>query len=147
LGLVASVSVFFRFFAAAMSNAFRLVVLMRAQGPTRNAVATGAFPWMVAPKADLMKKAKFVQDAKLDPSRYYRNPSDVIRDRRLTNQDRLEILAAWERDARDGRQNEDLDPGEVEEVLQVRRLREELERTTEAVGASAPGLGRSDDQA
>jgi len=81
-----------------------------------------------------MKKAKFVQDAKLDPSRYYRNPSDVVRDRRLTNQDRLEILAAWEREARERQQNVELAASEGEEVQQLRRVREELERNLE--GAS-----------
>ncbi len=84
-----------------------------------------------------MKKAKFVQDAKIDPSRYYRNPSDVIRDRRLTNQDRLEILEAWERDAR-GRQEHD-SPADAEGELQhVRRVREELERTSETAGDAGP---------
>ena len=87
-----------------------------------------------------MKKAKFVQDAKLDPSRYYRNPSDVVRDRRLTNQDRLEILAAWEREARERQQNADFADGEGEELQQLRRVREELERNPEAVGAGAPGM-------
>jgi hypothetical protein len=78
-----------------------------------------------------MKKAKFVQDAKNDPSRYYRNPSDVIRDRRLTNADRLEILAAWERDARErGGTSES-----SEQLEQVRRSREELERNAEPAGA------------
>jgi hypothetical protein len=73
-----------------------------------------------------MKKAKFVQDAKLDPARYYRNPSDVIRDRRLTNKDRLEILAAWERDARARGENEAA-PTASDELQRLRRIREELE--------------------
>jgi hypothetical protein len=77
-----------------------------------------------------MKKAKFVQDAKLDPSRYYRNPADVVRDRRLTNQDRLEILAAWERVAREREQNGDFESGS-EGLQQLRRVREELERSLE----------------
>jgi len=85
-----------------------------------------------------MKKAKFVQDAKLDPSRYYRNPSDVVRDRRLTNQDRLEVLACWEREARERQQNADLTDNEGEEVQQLRRVREELERNLEAVGDAPP---------
>ena len=83
-----------------------------------------------------MKKAKFVQDAKNDPSRYYRNPSDVIRDRRLTNEDRLEILAAWERDAR---QRAEKLAGESDQLEQVRHYREELERTAEPAGASTGG--------
>jgi hypothetical protein len=87
-----------------------------------------------------MKKAKFVQDAKLDPSRYYRNPSDVVRDRRLTNQDRLEILAVWEREARERQQNTEFSESESEEVQQLRRVREELERNSEAVSAPAPQM-------
>jgi len=86
-----------------------------------------------------MKKAKFVQDAKNDPSRYYRNPSDVIRDRRLTNEDRLEILAAWEREAR--RRLADTSAGDQEQLEQVRRYREELERAAEPVGV--PGGSRT----
>jgi len=86
-----------------------------------------------------MKKAKFVQDAKLDPSRYYRNPSDVVRDRRLTNEDRLEILAAWERGARERQENGDFADVDSEEVQQLRRVREELERNLEAVGGAAAG--------
>lgn len=91
-----------------------------------------------------MKKAKFVQDAKLDPARYYRNPSDVVRDRRLTNQDRLEILTAWEREARERQQNDDVAANGDEELQQLRRVREELERNLEAVNgaAEAPSLPR-----
>ena len=80
-----------------------------------------------------MKKAKFIQDAKLYPSRYYRNPSDVVRDRRLTNADRLEILAAWERDAKEQQESED-SPGSGSEPLgQLRVVQEELRRAQEAV--------------
>jgi len=77
-----------------------------------------------------MKNAKFLQDAKNDPARYYRNPSDVIRDRRLTNTDRLEILAAWERDARERQDTENF-ATDADELQQLRRVREELERGAE----------------
>lgn len=83
-----------------------------------------------------MKKAKFVQDAKLDPARYYRNPSDVIRDRRLTNKDRLEILAAWERDARARRQS-DSASAEDDELQRLRRVREELENGPQSAADEA----------
>ena len=73
-----------------------------------------------------MKKTKFIQDAKIDPSRYYRNPSDVVRDRRLTNADRLEILAAWERDARE---QQDREESNQPDPLQLRRILEELQRS------------------
>ncbi len=35
-----------------------------------------------------------------DPSRFYPAPTDVVRDRRFSDTERLEILEAWERDAR-----------------------------------------------
>jgi hypothetical protein len=47
-----------------------------------------------------MAKDKLIQDIKLNPGRYYRAPSDVSRDRRFTDEERLQILEAWERDAR-----------------------------------------------
>jgi len=84
-----------------------------------------------------MKKAKFVQDAKLDPARYYRNPSDVIRDRRLTDKDRLEILAAWEREARE-RQEREESASKAEELQHLRRVREELEGGPEVADGETP---------
>ena len=73
-----------------------------------------------------MKKDKFVQDAKSNPGRYYRNPFDVIRDRRLTNGDRLAILEAWEREARQQKPQDD-DEASKERLEQLQRLREDLE--------------------
>jgi hypothetical protein len=46
-----------------------------------------------------MAKKKLLEDIKLQPSRFYRLPSDVIRDRRFSDADRLEILQAWLLDA------------------------------------------------
>jgi hypothetical protein len=73
-----------------------------------------------------MKKAKFLQDAKLDPARYYRNPADVLRDRRLTDEDRRQIIAAWERNARSHDQSGSA-PGTEEQLSRLRELRERLE--------------------
>jgi|GEM_PF-928419 hypothetical protein len=47
-----------------------------------------------------MKNNRLVEDAKLDPSRIYPRPQDVLRDRRLSDVERLEILTSWERGAR-----------------------------------------------
>jgi hypothetical protein len=80
-----------------------------------------------------MKRVKFVQDAKLDPSRYYRNPTDVIRDRRLTNEDRLEILRAWEREA-EQMLAQSSDELAAERLQQLQRVREELEHGVEDAG-------------
>jgi hypothetical protein len=43
-----------------------------------------------------MKNTKLVEEAKLNPTRIYHRPHDVLRDRRLKDPERLEILAAWE---------------------------------------------------
>jgi hypothetical protein len=84
-----------------------------------------------------MKKVKFVQDAKLDPGRYYRNPSDVIRDRRLSNEDRLEILSVWERETRKQMESsEDSDETATDKLQQLQRLREDLLQGLESTGES-----------
>jgi hypothetical protein len=77
-----------------------------------------------------MKRVKFVQDAKLDPGRYYRNPADVIRDRRLTKEDRLEIVIAWEQDTRRRLPFADDDGAVQEKLQQLEKLREELIQTS-----------------
>ncbi len=43
-----------------------------------------------------MKREKFLEDAKADPGRFYRTPNDVLRDRRLSDADRRDVLRAWE---------------------------------------------------
>ena len=80
-----------------------------------------------------IKRARFVQDAKLDPGRFYRNPSDIIRDRRLTKTDRLEIVMAWEQ-----RIAGQTDDGAEERLTQLRKLREEIEQDLESAGAPKP---------
>lgn len=47
-----------------------------------------------------MTKRKLFDEIKLNPRRYYRAPSDVNRDRRFSDEERLQILAAWEDDMR-----------------------------------------------
>ena len=71
-----------------------------------------------------MKRTKFVEDAKLDPSRYYRHPSDIIRDRRLNREDRLEIVIAWEQRL----ESADNLNGSEEKLSQLQRLKEELQQ-------------------
>ena len=83
-----------------------------------------------------MKRARFVQDAKLDPDRYYRNPYDVIRDRRLNNKERLDILMAWELAIERGLASFNGEVGVDERLDQLRRLRAELEQ--EAEGEATP---------
>jgi hypothetical protein len=42
-----------------------------------------------------MPKKKLLEDIKMRPSRFYRLPGDVARDRRFDDTERLEILQAW----------------------------------------------------
>jgi len=42
-----------------------------------------------------MTKKKLLEDIKLRPARFYRLPGDVMRDRRFSDAERLEILRAW----------------------------------------------------
>jgi hypothetical protein len=46
-----------------------------------------------------MAKKKLLEDIKVRPNRFYRLPSDVMRDRRFGDAERLEILRAWLNDA------------------------------------------------
>jgi hypothetical protein len=45
-----------------------------------------------------MAKKKLLEDIKQHPARIYRTPNDVLRDRRFSDGERLEILRSW-RDA------------------------------------------------
>jgi hypothetical protein len=42
-----------------------------------------------------MKNSKLVEEAKQNPTRIYHRPHDVLRDRRLNDAARLQILDAW----------------------------------------------------
>jgi hypothetical protein len=48
-----------------------------------------------------MTKKKLIEDIKRNPPRFYRVPGDVLRDRRFADEEKLEILRAWQ-DASDG---------------------------------------------
>jgi hypothetical protein len=72
-----------------------------------------------------MAKKKFLDDVKLNPARFYRLPSDVNRDRRLNDEERLEILEAWEREARALSVAAEetvtaVEPNQLEQVIQAR---------------------------
>ena len=81
-----------------------------------------------------MKREKFLQDAKLDPPRYYRNPGDIARDRRLTDEDRIAIVEAWERST---------PADEAGEIVrhELHRVRQQIEN------GSQPSLARTPQRA
>jgi len=74
-----------------------------------------------------MTKKKLIEEIKRNPARYYRAPSDVNRDRRFSNEERLQILEAWERDAR-GAPSDDSAEAETSQLRQIFDARAEVEK-------------------
>lgn len=74
-----------------------------------------------------MSKRKLVEDMKLNPQRFYRAPTDVIRDRRFSDAERLEILEAWEGMADAG----------SEELRQAADARKEIEQKLAGIETTA----------
>lgn len=72
-----------------------------------------------------MAKQKLFEDIKTNPARFYRMPSDVIRDRRFRDNEQLEILQAWESEA----SSEDGDS--ISLLQQVTDAKKELERRSD----------------
>jgi hypothetical protein len=70
-----------------------------------------------------MTKKKLLDDIVQDPTRYHRAPFDVVRDRRFSNDERLQILGAWERKIRE-HDGED----ETQRLQLVTEARDEVER-------------------
>ena len=49
----------------------------------------------------MINAVSFAAEAKANPTRYYRRPGEVVRDRRLNREEKLAILEAWEMEARE----------------------------------------------
>ena len=80
-----------------------------------------------------MTKKKLLDEIVQDPTRYHRAPFDVVRDRRFSNDERLRILGAWEREIRER------DGGDETQRLQlVSEARDEVERRRPAAPPAAP---------
>jgi hypothetical protein len=75
-----------------------------------------------------MTKKKLIEEIKLNPARYYRAPSDVNRDRRFNDEERLQILTAWERDVRSLPVDDEAPDMEAQRLRQVSDARAEVER-------------------
>ena len=77
-----------------------------------------------------MTKKQLLEEITADPARYFRTPSDVIRDRRFTDRERLEILQAWERDARalSAADDEGMTAGESDGLRTIVAIRVEVEK-------------------
>jgi hypothetical protein len=53
-------------------------------------------------------RKKLLQDILQNPARIYRLPADVLRDRRINEEDRLQILRAWREQGAEARVEEDI---------------------------------------
>lgn len=71
-----------------------------------------------------MAKKQLLEDVRVEPTRFFRAPGDVLRDRRFSDPERLEILLAWERLA-SAANKEDRD---IAVSSAIRTAREEVER-------------------
>jgi enamine deaminase RidA (YjgF/YER057c/UK114 family) len=72
-----------------------------------------------------MKNSKLVEEAKQNPTRIYHRPHDVLRDRRLDDAARLEILDAWSDRLRS---SEPAPNGVAAELEQLQAARIEVEQ-------------------
>jgi hypothetical protein len=87
-----------------------------------------------------MKNSKFVEEAKLHPTRIYVRPQDVLRDRRLNDVDRLEILSIWEREVRKAEVQFEEAAAAGARLKDVVQARQEIE---ERLPSNGPSEGRS----
>lgn len=74
-----------------------------------------------------MSKKKLIEEIKLNPARYYRLPSDVGRDRRFNNDERMDILAAWEKEVTAAAPGSGDAGAETAMLAQVKEARRALE--------------------
>jgi len=74
-----------------------------------------------------MTKKKLLEDIVQTPLRFHRAPLDVVRDRRFSDPERLEILGAWEREIR-----EQDGEGESQRLRLVSDARSEIERRVQS---------------
>jgi hypothetical protein len=66
------------------------------RGAGRNAHPGGAFPIATSRARQGMSRKKLLDELKQNPARFYRAPADIVRDRRFNDEERLEILLAWD---------------------------------------------------
>jgi len=67
-----------------------------------------------------MTKRKLFEEIKHNPQRYYRAPSDVNRDRRFSDEERFEILAAWEHGMRATCESEGEEDSRLRQVVEAK---------------------------
>jgi len=82
-----------------------------------------------------MTKRNLLEDIKSNPQRFYRAPSDVNRDRRFNDEERMQILSAWEQEAR--AENEEFGESETR-LRQLADAIAEVERRVPARRGSEP---------
>jgi hypothetical protein len=81
----------------------------------------------------MVSAVSFANEAKANPTRYYRRPVEVLRDRRLNRREKLAILEAWELEARElaVAAEESMGGGEPSMLQEVVQARVELGEVTD----------------
>jgi hypothetical protein len=89
--------------------------------------------------ATMINAVRFAAEAKANPTRYYRWPSEVVRDRRLNRNEKLAILEAWELEARElaVAAEENMSGGEPSLLQDVVQARIDLGDTTDPTDGAA----------
>src|SRR5262245_12964600 len=91
---------------------------------------------------------RFAAEARANPTRFYRAPREVLQDRRLTNEEKLAILEAWEAEARElaVAADESMGGGEPSLLQDVIDARLELAEETDHQDPSGPPTRQSADR-
>lgn len=89
-----------------------------------------------------MKNTKFIEEAKLHPARIYTRPQDVLRDRRLSDVNRLEILTSWEREVRSAESRAEAPAVAQSRLGDIVQARQEVEDRLPSANGSEPPSSR-----
>jgi hypothetical protein len=88
----------------------------------------------------MISAAGLAAEARVNPTRFYRRPDEVVRDRRLGREEKLAVLEAWELEARElsVASEENMGGGEpnlLQEVVQARIALGDTSDPAEQAGA------------
>lgn len=96
----------------------------------------------------MVSAISFAAEARINPTRYYRRPGEVVRDRRLNRNEKLAILEAWELEARElsvaAEESMAGEPSLLQDVVQARLdLGDATEPEEDAGAPTKHGLRRA----
>jgi hypothetical protein len=97
----------------------------------------------------MINQVGFAAQAAQNPTRYYRRPGDVVNDRRLSREEKLTVLEAWELEARAlaVASEENMSGGESDQLAAVVKARlalgDETHPTTDTGAPTKQGARRA----